>query len=177
MVIMLKKVVIYLLVLAAFCMAFDSHGAPSKRDKLRKRTKQSKKVEKSAAIVWHKDLAKALDAAKKSKKNILLVHTAPGLSNNCKTFEKSILQSKSFTKYAGSLVLVKIEYTDLKKISKEAAAVAAKYPLARQGNKIIFPTVYMLDHTGRMTDVKFGLPKSSTNYLKSFRGYKKPKKK
>ena len=175
---MWKKFAVYLLALVALYASFDVYGAESKREKQRKKSKQTRQSKKSFTVSWQNDITKALALAKKSKQPILLVHYAPQVTKESKQLHQSIVMDKNLGKAARGMVLVKFEYTDLRKISKEAAAALKKYPIEQRGNKFILPTVYLLDSAGNILDRKSGFSnQSSAGYLKSFKGLKRFRKK
>ena len=60
-----KKFVLFALAVITSIAAVSVHGAETKKEKLVKKAKGEKKV---ADVVWQKDVAKAIAAAKKSKK-------------------------------------------------------------------------------------------------------------
>ena len=178
---MWKKIVVFVLA-AVSLYAAVSVQADTKKEMLKKKIKAEKKPKndkKAAAAVWEKDITKAIAAAKKSKKPVLLVHIAPQVNKNSKLFNKHIIQSKNLAKDAQNIILVKFEYKDLKNISKAAAAALKKYPLEKRGNIVVMPTVYLLNSNGEVLEKKAGFNNamSPADYLKSFKSLKKFKKK
>ena len=171
-----KKFVLFALAVITSIAAVSVHGAETKKEKLVKKAKGEKKV---ADVVWQKDVAKAIAAAKKSKKPILLVHIAPKVNNNSELYDKNIIKNKNLNKFSKDFIFVKFEYKDLKNISKEAAAALKKYPLEKQRNTFVMPTVYLLDSTGAVIEKKAGYytELSPSEYFKSFKSLKKLKKK
>ena len=143
-----------------------------------KAEKKAKKEKNPTEIVWQKDMKSALAAAKKGKKNILLIHIAPQVNNNSKLFNKHIIQNKNLVKESANIVFIKFEYKDMKNRSKEAIAADKLYPIEKIGNRVIMPTVYLLDSAGKIIDKKVGFSeKNPASYLKSFKVPKKSKKK
>ena len=171
---MLKRLLICLLAIASFCCSLDAAAAENKKEKLKKKNKQS---DKNAEIVWEKDIKTALAKAKKSKKYILLIYIAPKVNKSSQLFKQCLIDNKkALLKVAKNLVFVKFEYENLKNVSKEAVNANKIYPIESRSNKLIMPTVYLLDSAGSILEKKVGFQeKSSSEYLKSFKSLKKKK--
>ncbi len=166
----MKRVFTAFLATVLLCAACLVQGAEKKKEKIQK---NQQKKQTATSAVWHSDMKKAVAAAKKSRKLILLVHLAPEINNNSKLFDQHIVKSKNLAKAAARLELVKFEYNDLKNISPEAKEAMTKYPVAQEGNKYIMPTVYVLDGSGNVLERKIGFaPSSPESYLKSFKSIK-----
>ena len=148
--------------------AFLANGAEKKKEQIKK---QKQKTQTAANPVWHSDLKKALAEAKKGRKYILLVHTAPAVNEASKLFDQQIVKSKSLAKITPRVVLVKFEYEDMKNITPAAKAAAEKYKIKNQDNKLIMPTVYLLDSAGNALDARYGFSGENTpeSYLKGFK--------
>ena len=91
-----------------------------------------------------------------------------------KLFDQQIVKSKSLAKITPRVVLVKFEYEDMKNITPAAKAAAEKYKIKNQDNKLIMPTVYLLDSAGNALDARYGFSGENTpeSYLKGFKGLK-----
>lgn len=178
---MWKKIVVFVLAAVSLYAAVSVQAAETKREAMNKKAKAEKKAKKEknpTEIVWQKDMKSALAAAKKGKKNILLIHIAPQVNNNSKLFNKHIIQNKNLVKESANIVFIKFEYKDMKNRSKEAIAADKLYPIEKIGNRVIMPTVYLLDSAGKIIDKKVGFSeKNPASYLKSFKVPKKSKKK
>ena len=164
---MFKKLFITFAVFLAVT-ALCVNGAEHKKEQ-----KKNAQKKKDTAITWQADMPKALAAAKKGKKLILLIHIAPQVNNNSKLFNEKIIKNNELGQFAKIMVFVKFEYKDMRDVSKAARESWKKYPLETQGNKVILPTVYLLDSAGNVLEKKVGF--SSTNpesYIKSFKNIK-----
>ena len=155
-------------VLAVLCLfsAFEAAAAKSK--------KKAKKKTKKITVQWQNDINKAFAEAKKSKKLILLVLNATKPSTEAQNMEKAVFGHKNFGRYAKNLVLVKTDYQKLQKMGKKMPAVWQKYPPEKSGNTDIYPTVYLLDSTGKTLE-KFSNTeaKNPSDFLKNFKQLKK----
>ena len=171
---MVKRIFIVLLaVFLGMTLAVNGDEGGKSKQKLKKEQQlKEKKKEQPASIKWMDDITKALAAAKKSKKHIVLVYIAPEVNQNSKLFNEFISR-KEFAKFANAAVFVKFEYKDMKNISKNAQAAAKKYPVGFEGNQVVMPTVYIIDSTGKVVDRKVGFKEADVAfYMKQFKTMK-----
>ena len=173
-----KKLFTAFLTLIFLCSACLIYGAEKKKEQIRKNKSQTKTPAAASAAKWQSDIKKALAAAKKSRKLVLLVHTAPTVNNASKLFNQHIVQNKNLAKIASRVTLVKFEYKDLKNISPAAQEAMKKYPIKiEDNNKYIMPTVYILNSDGTILEQKAGFTECDPeSYLKSFKSLKEAEK-
>ena len=119
----------------------------------------------SAADMWVTDYEKALETAKKEKKHLLLNFTGSDWCGWCIKLDKEVFDKSKFKKFAKKeLVMVKLDFPNKKKQSKEEKAQNAK--LAKEHGIRGYPTILILDSSGKVIG-KTGYQKGGEkNYIK-----------
>jgi thioredoxin-related protein len=100
---------------------------------------------------WETDYAKALQAAKSQNKRVLLDFTGSDWCGPCIELRKQVFSRPDFRAYANNnLVLVEIDYPQRKKqpdeLKKQNEKLSKQYEIDEKG----FPTVILLDPTGKV---------------------------
>lgn len=104
---------------------------------------------------WLTDLAKAKQKAKAENKLILLDFTGSDWCPPCKALHKNVFSSKEFTDYAKkNLVLVEVDFPRSK--SQSAELKKANKMLATQFDIKAYPTIVILDSSGKELSKKSG---------------------
>lgn len=165
--------------LAFLCVIGSVEGASSSKNKkkdLKLKKLKAAKEKKSAPLLWHNDLDKAILQAKRSRSMILVLVTGSDWCPPCMALEREIFSHKEFRKAAaGNVVLVKADFPKKKAMSKENKMQAMK--IAKRFNVKSYPTVLLLNSDGRELDRQVGYRSGSPkSYLKKFRGFKKAPK-
>ena len=106
----------------------------------------------AAASGWETDYGKALENAKAENKRILLDFTGSDWCGPCIELKKRVFSRPDFAAYANkNLVLVEIDYPQRKKqsaaLKQQNEKLAKQYGIDVKG----YPTVVLLDPTGKVT--------------------------
>ena len=111
---------------------------------------------------WMGNIEKALEIAKKEKKQVLIDFTGSDWCPPCIALKKNVFDSKEFKAYAkDNLVLVELDFPRRKKIDPKQKA----YNSAQQKKYGIrgFPTVILLDAKGKELMKSVGYRKGPVN--------------
>jgi thioredoxin-related protein len=97
---------------------------------------------------WLTDFAKAKDQAKSEEKKIYLLFTGSNWCPPCMQLDRQVHRTEEFTEYAEkNLVLLKADFPRPNNLP--AAQQKANDSLAEQFNIEFFPTIVVLDQTGK----------------------------
>jgi protein disulfide-isomerase len=123
--------------------------APMETDLLaRARALAALPPEKRVKAAWTTDYTAALARAKEENRKVFLFFTGSDWCGWCMRLEREILRMPEFTDYAADkLVLVKLDFPRGFKLP--AAVAAQNQKLAEQYGVRGYPTVVVLDHSGR----------------------------
>lgn len=116
-----------------------------------------------AAAEWETDYAKALAKAKAENKQVLLDFAGSDWCGPCIELRKRVFSSAAFTAYAAkNLVLVEIDFPQRKKqsaeLQKQNEKLSKQYGIDEKG----FPTVVLLNPTGKVVREFSGYDGDST---------------
>jgi protein disulfide-isomerase len=105
-----------------------------------------------AASEWETDYGKALEKAKAENKRVLLDFTGSDWCGPCIELRKRVFSQPDFSAYANkTLVLVEIDYPRRKKqsaaLKQQNAKLEKQYGIDVKG----YPTIILLDPTGKVT--------------------------
>jgi protein disulfide-isomerase len=104
----------------------------------------------AAAADWQTDYAKALQMAKSQHKQVLLDFTGSDWCGPCIELRKQVFSRPEFRAYADkNLILVEVDYPQRKKqsadLKKQNEKLSKQYGIDEKG----FPTVVLLDPSGK----------------------------
>jgi thioredoxin-related protein len=109
----------------------------------------------ASAVEWFTDLPKALEAAKKEHKQVLMDFTGSDWCHPCMDLHKNVLESADFEKYAKEhLILVVVDFPNRKSQSDDLKK--ANKALAEKFNIEGYPTVIVLDESGKQLSKSVG---------------------
>ena len=105
----------------------------------------------ASAADWQTDYAKALQMAKSQNKQVLLDFSGSDWCGPCIELRKQVFSRPEFRAYADkNLILVEIDYPQRKKqsaeLKKQNEKLSKHYGIDEKG----FPTVVLLDPTGKV---------------------------
>lgn len=125
-----------------------------------------------AEVTWLTNYEKAVEAAKKDQKPILMLFTGSDWCGYCMKFAKEFFSQKAFEKFANEdIVLLEVDSPKYKKL--DPAIVAQNNKLAKKYGVEGFPTIFIVDANGD-TIVQTGYgefikAKSAENYIKTLK--------
>ncbi len=108
-------------------------------------------------VNWTTDFESSLTKAKEEKKPLLILFTGSDWCPPCKMLHKKIFDSKEFEEYAkDNIVLVKADFPKRTKNQLSPELKKKNELLARKFGVRGFPTVLILDNSGKVIDKKVG---------------------
>jgi len=113
---------------------------------------------------WLLDYPTALNAAKEQNKHVLLLFTGSDWCRPCKWLESDVFNSDQFKSYAkDNLVLVKADFPRRRGNELSPEQTRKNRELSNQFGIRSFPTVYLLDSSGKKIKVFKGYGRSGVD--------------
>lgn len=124
---------------------------------------------------WITNLDSAMESAKKSDRNIILVFAGSDWCTPCIKLEKEIWESEAFkTEAKDNWILVKADFPKKKANALPADQAAHNAKLYEKYNKEgVFPLVVMLDKTGKVLGKTSYKGMMAENYIKHLHSLEK----
>lgn len=165
----MKKLLLSVLAIAGVWSCAEVCAA----DKAQKMQKEQLKQAEKQTQHWYTNLAAAMQQAKRTNLQILVLATGSDWCPPCMKLEKEIFSHKEFYKSAaGKVILVKADFPRRRQQTPEERKQAGE--IAERFGVSAFPTVLLLDSSGKVLDKQVGYRNSSPkSYLKKFKGFKK----
>lgn len=124
----------------------------------------------SDSLNWKTNLEEAIQLAKKENKTVLVNFTGSDWCRWCKKLSAEVFTQDEFAKYAkDNLVLVKLDFP--RSIPQTNETKYYNQSLAQKYGVQGFPTILILDGTGKLLAKTGYQPGGAANYINHIKGY------
>ncbi|WP_299062255.1 thioredoxin family protein [uncultured Polaribacter sp.] len=109
------------------------------------------------SLIWEPSFQEALNKSKKENKPVLIYFTGSDWCSPCKVLDKKLFHTEKFKKIADeSLILFMVDVPRNKDLIDEKTRQFNKKLSNKYGQKS-FPTMVLVNHKGKMLDIKKGV--------------------